>query len=152
MNVTFRTIGVATASFALGALLTHLPAVRAAAPPLQPAAIDLLAITPDQMQPSPVFPTLRQKTLLVTDGMTAALSIGNAPKHTHANTNEIQVVIEGSGTEWLGDRQVDLKPGTMVIIPPNTVHSGLVDTSGGKLRLVAFKTPPQAPDDYHVVK
>jgi mannose-6-phosphate isomerase-like protein (cupin superfamily) len=153
MRQLLRTAGVAVSAFALGAFVTHLPLpVRAAAPPLQPAAIDLLAVSPDSLTPSPVFPTLRQKTYVVTDGMTAALSMGGAPKHYHANANEIQLIIDGTGTEWLGDKQVDLKPGMLIIIPTNTVHAGIVDTSGGRLRLVAFKTPPQAPDDYHAVK
>ncbi|MGC2130475.1 MAG: cupin domain-containing protein [Candidatus Aquilonibacter sp.] len=135
-----RLIGVAAVVLAIGA-----------AAPLAPAAIDLMTITPDAMPTSPAFPALHQKTLVVTDGMTAALSMGNAPKHYHADSNEIQLILDGSGTEWLGDRQVPLRAGTLVIIPADTAHSGIVDTSGGRLRLVAFKTPPQAPTDIHLL-
>ena len=123
----------------------------AAAPPLQPAAVDLMTIAPDTMPTSAAFPTLHQKVLVVTDGMTAALSIGGAPKHYHADSNEIQLVLDGSGTEWLGDRQVPLRAGMLVIIPVDTAHAGIVDTSGGRLRLIAFKTPPQAPTDIHLL-
>jgi|HubBroStandDraft_1064217.scaffolds.fasta_scaffold47491_2 mannose-6-phosphate isomerase-like protein (cupin superfamily) len=135
-----RFLGLAALGFAI-----------AAAPPLQPAAIDLLAMTPDTMPTSPAFPTLHQKTLVVTDGMTAALSIGGAPKHYHAQSNEIQLILDGSGTEWLGDRQVPLRAGMLIVIPVDTAHAGIVDTSGGKLRLVAFKTPPQPPTDIHLL-
>ncbi|MGA7571461.1 MAG: cupin domain-containing protein [Candidatus Aquilonibacter sp.] len=135
-----RLIGVAAVVLAIGA-----------AAPLAPAAIDLMTITPDAMPTSPAFPNLHQKLLVATDGMTAALSIGSAPKHYHADSSEIQLVVGGSGTEWLGDRQVPLRPGMLIVIPSDTAHAGIVDTSDGKLRLVAFKTPPQAPTDIHLL-
>jgi mannose-6-phosphate isomerase-like protein (cupin superfamily) len=135
-----RFLGLAALGFAI-----------VAAPPLQPVTIDLLAITPDAMPTSPAFPLLHQKTLVAADGMTAALSIGGAPKHYHAESNEIQLILDGTGTEWLGDRQVPLRAGMLVVIPVNTAHAGIVDTSGGKLRLVAFKTPPQPPTDIHLL-
>ena len=75
-----------------------------------------------------------------------ALSVGTAPKHYHSGTTEVQLVLDGTGTEWLGDKQIDLKPGTLVIIPPNTNHGGL---TGGPFRVYTVKTPPQMPDDYH---
>lgn len=150
MKQTVRLAAVAAISFAIGLFASHLPtAARAAAAPLQPAAIDLLAITPaDMPAPSAMFPKLHSKTLVVTDGMTAALQMGTAPKHYHAQSNEVQVVLEGSGTEWLGDKQITLKPGMFVVIPAGTAHAGLVDTSGD-LRFVSFKTPPQSADDVH---
>lgn len=153
MKQLLRMTALAVVSFALGALFTHVPLpARAAAEPLQPAAIDLLAIAPDAMpSPTATFPNLRSKTLVVTDGMTAALQMGSAPKHYHAGANEVQVVLQGTGTEWLGDRQVQLKPGMMLIIPTNTAHAGIVDTSGD-LRFVSFKTPPQAAGDAHFMK
>jgi len=140
MKQSLRLLGLAALGLAI-----------AAAPPLQPAAIDLMTIAPDTMPTSAAFPTLHQKMLVVTDGMTAALAVGNAPKHYHAESNEIQLILDGSGTEWLGDHQVPLRPGMLVIIPVNTAHSGIVDTSGGRLRLVAFKTPPQPPADIHLL-
>ena len=118
-----RLIGVAAVVLAIGA-----------AAPLAPAAIDLMTITPDAMPTSPAFPNLHQKLLVATDGMTAALSIGSAPKHYHADSSEIQLVVGGSGTEWLGDRQVPLRPGMLIVIPSDTAHAGIVDTSDGKLR------------------
>jgi quercetin dioxygenase-like cupin family protein len=145
-------LGVAAIGFALGLSVARIPLAHAAAAPLQAAAVDLLAITPDAMPtPTATFPNLRSKTLVVTDGMTAALQMGTAPKHYHADANEIQFVLAGTGTEWLGDKQIPLQAGMMIVIPAGTNHFGLVDTSGGKMRFVSIKTPPQAPTDVHFV-
>jgi len=146
-------IGVAALSFALGLSVAHMPAARAAAAPLTASAVDLMAIAPDAMpSPSTTFPNLRSKTLVVTDGMTAALQMGTAAKHYHADANEVQIVLAGTGTEWLGNQQVPLQPGMMIVIPMGTNHAGLVDTSGGKLRFVSIKSPPQVPTDVHFVQ
>ncbi len=153
MKQLLRLIGVAAIAFALGLSVARMPLAHAAAAPLQAAAVDLLAISPDAMpSPSTTFPNLRSKTLVVADGMTAALQMGTANKHYHADANEVQIVLAGSGTEWLGNTQVPLQPGMMIVIPMGTNHAGLVDTSGGKLRFVSIKTPPQAPTDVHFVQ
>jgi mannose-6-phosphate isomerase-like protein (cupin superfamily) len=57
------------------------------------------------------------------------------------NADEIQYVVEGTGTEWLGDKQVALKPGVMLLIPHNTPHGGTIETSG-HIKMVAIHTPP----------
>lgn len=153
MKPTLHLIGVAALSFVLGLSVARMPLAHAAAAPLQAAAVDLMAITPDAMPtPSATFPNLRSKTLVVTDGMTAALQMGTAPKHYHADANEVQIVLAGTGTEWLGNEQVPLQPGMLIVIPMGTNHAGLVDTSGGKLRFVSIKTPPQAATDVHFVQ
>jgi mannose-6-phosphate isomerase-like protein (cupin superfamily) len=147
-----RTAAIAAFAFVVGFLVAHATlTARAAAPALSAAAIDLTAITPDSMPtPSATLPNLRSKTLVIADGMTAAFQVGTAPKHYHADANEIQIVIAGTGTEWLGNQQVPLKPGTMLIIPTMTNHAGTVATSG-QLEILSIKTPPQAPTDVHLV-
>ena len=153
MKQHLRTAAVALASFALGLAVTHLgTAVRAAAPPLQPTTIDVNALTPATLPPpSATFPQLQSKTVVVADGMTLAIQMGTALKHQHYTADEIQYVIEGTGTEALGDKTVDLKPGTLVVIPRNTTHAGLVATSG-MLKFISIKTPPQDPSDVHFVQ
>ncbi len=152
MKNILRYVAVAAIAFVLGATVARIPIAKAAAAPLQPKVIDLMTITTaDMPPPTAMFPNLHVKQLFATDGVTAQLALGSAPKHSHAGASEIQIILDGSGQEWLGDRKVDLKPGLMIIIPAGTAHSGTVDTSGGKLRLVAFKTPPQAPDDIHLM-
>ena len=49
---------------------------------------------------------------------------------------------------WLGDHQVNLKPGMMVVIPQGTAHAGFTETDG-HLKWVSLKTPPQDPADVH---
>ena len=145
-----RTSLIAGLAFAAGIAVAHAPqTARAAVTPLQPAVIDLNAIVPSDLStPSPASPNVRAKLLVAADGATAAIQIGTVLKHYHADANEIQIVISGSGTEWLGDKQVALKPGTMLIIPAGTPHAGTTDSN---LKILAFKTPPQAATDVHPV-
>jgi hypothetical protein len=152
MKQHIRTVAIAVLSFAIGAALTHLPqAARAAAAPLVAGTYDLAALTTDAMPPpTAIFPNLRSKTMVIDDGMTLAVQMGTAFKHQHYNADEVQIFLEGTGTEWLGDKQIALKPGTMVIIPRGTTHAGLVETSG-HLKFVSLKSPPQDPGDVHPV-
>jgi mannose-6-phosphate isomerase-like protein (cupin superfamily) len=141
---------VATLAFAAGVAVARLQSpAHAAAPALQPQTIDFAAMTADSFPPpSPALPKLLSKTVVVADGMTAAIQTGFAPKHFHANADEIQIILEGTGTEWLGDHQVNLKPGTMVVIPKGAAHAAFAETSG-HLKWVSMKTPPQDPADVH---
>jgi mannose-6-phosphate isomerase-like protein (cupin superfamily) len=151
------TAAIATVAFFAGVAVAHGPLrgsgpeAEAASAPLPAAAVDLYAMVPDALpSPTAVFPNLRSKVLVVTDGMTLALQSGTALKHIHNDANEIQVVLQGTGTEWLGAQQVALKPGTLVVIPKGTVHGGLV-ANGAPLAFVSIKTPPQDPADVHFV-
>lgn len=150
MKRNLRLAAVAALSFALGILAARMPiSVRADAAPLQLATIDLTSIAPDAMPtPTSLFPNLRSKTLVVTDGMTLAFQTGTVAKHLHADANEVQIVVAGTGSEWLGDKQVAVKPGMLIVIPKGTVHGGWTATSQ-PLELVSIKTPPQAPGDVH---
>ena len=118
---------------------------HAAAAPLQPAIIDLAAIKHDDLPKTP-FPELTSKTLVVTDNATLAAQSGNVPKHIHRNANEIQYIIEGSGSMWLGNERKEFKPGSLIIIPMGTAHQGQI-VSSGPVKSIAIKIPPQAPDD-----
>ena len=89
---------------------------------------------------------MRNKTFVVADGATVAVQDGSPPKHLHANAHEIQYILEGTGTIWLGDKEVRVKPGDLVIIPKGTPHAG-TKPDGRTIKAIAIKTPPQAPDD-----
>jgi len=89
---------------------------------------------------------MRNKVLATADGMTIAIQDGSPPKHLHANAHEIQYILEGTGTIWLGDKEVTVKPGDLVIIPKGTPHAG-TKPNGRTIKALAIKTPPQAPDD-----
>ena len=56
---------------------------------------------------------MRNKVLGVADGMTISIQDGSPPKHLHANAHEIQFVLEGTGTIWLGDKEITVKPGDL---------------------------------------
>ena len=88
----------------------------------------------------------RSKMFVAADGMTISIQDGNVPKHMHPNTNEFQYILEGTGTIWLGDKEVTVKPGDLVVIPKGTPHGGS-KPNGRAIKAIAIKTPPQAPDD-----
>lgn len=132
-----------------GAAHLALPAA-AAAVPMTPQVIDIGAITLADLPATAPGSALHAKGLVSQDGMTVGVQIGIVPKHYHAAANEVQYVVDGTGTEWLGDKQIALKPGIMLIIPKGTPHGGSTETSG-HLKIVALKTPPQAPDDTHLL-
>ncbi|MCP3476327.1 cupin domain-containing protein [Bradyrhizobium sp. CCGUVB1N3] len=88
----------------------------------------------------------RSKMFMAADGATVSIQVGNVPKHLHPNTNEIQYILDGTGTIWLGDKEVTVKPGDLVIIPKGMPHGGTKPISG-QVKAIAIKTPPQAPDD-----
>jgi len=88
----------------------------------------------------------RSRTFVAADGATVSIQDGNVPKHMHPNTNEMQFVLEGTGTVWLGDKEVTVKPGDLIVIPKGTPHGG-TKPNGRAIKAIAIKTPPQAPDD-----
>lgn len=88
----------------------------------------------------------RSQQFVATDGMTLSVQDGNVPKHMHPLTNEIQYILEGTGTIWLDDKEEQVKPGDMIIIPKGTAHGG-TKPNGHTLKAIAIKTPPQPQGD-----
>jgi mannose-6-phosphate isomerase-like protein (cupin superfamily) len=88
----------------------------------------------------------RSKTFLSADSGTVSIQDGFVPKHLHPVANEVQYILEGTGTIWLGDKEVTVKPGDLIIIPHGTPHGG-TKTTGRPLKSIAIKTPPQTPED-----
>lgn len=127
-----------------------LPAAHAEAAPLAPAVYDLAGMASADL-PSTPNPDMRSRPLVVTDNATIAIQAGNAPKHYHAKSDEIQYIIEGTGQMWLGNERRDIKPGTLIVIPKGTAHSGTIVTSG-PIKALAIKIPPQANGDVVVVQ
>jgi mannose-6-phosphate isomerase-like protein (cupin superfamily) len=139
-------------AFAGGFVAAHLTGPVAAAPvPMTAQVVDLTALTIDDLPAVAPGNPVHAKGLVSQDGMTLGFQMGNAPKHFHAAANEIQYVVDGTGTEWLGDKQVALKPGILLIIPKGTPHGGTIETGAGHVKILAIKTPPQAPDDTHLL-
>jgi len=89
---------------------------------------------------------LRSKVLVAADGATVSIQDGNTAKHFHTNANEMQFILEGTGTMWLGGKEVQLKPGDFIVIPKGTAHGG-TKPDGRTFKTIAIKTPPQATGD-----
>ncbi|CAN5747303.1 cupin domain-containing protein [soil metagenome] len=122
-----------------------LPSAHAQAAPLQPIVIDIAALKDADLDATP-NPDLRSKGLVTTDNATLAVQTGNVAKHFHSKSDEIQYIVEGTGSAWLGDRKIELRPGMLVIIPKGTHHAG-TEASSGRFKALAIKIPPQASGD-----
>jgi len=138
------------AAFAAGAalspwLLHALPEAHAQAPALTPQLLDVAALKESDLAQTP-NPDLKSKTYVATEHGTIAVQMGNVAKHFHSNTDEIQYIVEGSGTAWLGNEKKEIRPGMLIVIPRGTHHAGTEATSG-RFKAIAIKLPPQDPKD-----
>ena len=134
-----------TVAFAAGCGVTHFLRPALAAENLTAQVIHTGELEGDAISPVNAG-GMRNKLLAAADGMTIAIQDGSPPKHLHANAHEIQFILEGTGTIWLGDKEVTVKPGDLVIIPKGTPHAG-TKPNGRTIKAIAIKTPPQTPDD-----
>lgn len=151
----FAAFAAVPVAFACGYLVarTGLPPAHAQTPPATLAAqiINVAAMTSEDVGPQvPNMGTLRTKGLVATPNGTIAVQSGNVPKHYHTSADEIQYVISGKGTFWLGSEQREVGPGDLVIIPKGTAHAGSISTSG-EFKALAIKLPPQAAGDTHLL-
>ncbi|MCX4149194.1 MULTISPECIES: cupin domain-containing protein [Paraburkholderia] len=142
------------ATFVAGMFASHLGTLaraQASDVPLTAQIVDLAALTDADLGPQiPNMGTLRSKGLVVTPSGTVAVQTGNVPRHTHRGSDEIQYVISGSGTFWLGNEQRQIHAGDLITIPKGTVHAGSEPTSG-EFKVISIKLPPQAPGDMQMV-
>jgi len=144
MNRIATTLSIAVA-FAAGCGVTHLLRPALAAEPLTAQIIHTGELEGDALSPANAG-GMRNKMFVNADGATVSIQDGNVPKHLHPNANEMQFILEGTGTIWLGDKEVRVKPGDLVIIPHGTAHGG-TKPDGRTFKAIAIKTPPQTPDD-----
>jgi len=155
MRLKNMTIGFAvTLAFAGGILvaplLPHaLQGAHAEDAPMAPQVIDLAALSVDAL-PKTSNPLLRTMTLVSTVNGTVSVQTGNVAKHMHEQSDEIQYVIEGSGSMWVGKERKNFKPGTLIIIPRGTAHGGAI-TDGPYYKALAIKLPPAVAGDSHHV-
>jgi mannose-6-phosphate isomerase-like protein (cupin superfamily) len=133
------------AAFAAGCALTHYLQEAIAAEPMTAQIIHTGDMVGDALGAANKV-DYRSKTFAAADGATISIQVGNVPKHLHPNANEIQFVLDGTGTIWLGDKEEAVKPGDLVIIPHGTPHGG-TKPNGRAIRSITIKTPPQTPDD-----
>jgi mannose-6-phosphate isomerase-like protein (cupin superfamily) len=144
MNRT-TTIVAITVAFAAGCGVTHLLRPAFAAENITAQVISTAELNGDALGPANAG-GMHSKMFVSADGATISVQDGNVGKHMHPNTNEIQFILDGTGTIWLGDKEVKVKPGDLIVIPKGTPHGG-TKPDGRTLKALAIKTPPQAPDD-----
>lgn len=145
MNRTAFMASVAIAFIAGCGAARLLPQAMAATEPMTPQIIHVPELSGEALGMASGT-GFRSKSFVMADGMTLSVQAGNVPKHMHLNANEFQYILEGTGTIWLGDKEVRVKPGDLVIIPMGTAHGGTKPDSG-VFKAIAIKTPPQAPGD-----
>ena len=151
MRYNTATLSVAvTAAFVAGLVLSPVTRyaasdARAQAVALTPVMIDLASIKHGDIPTTP-NPEMNSKLLVSTDNATVAIQSGNVAKHIHPKTDEIQYIVEGSGSMWLGTERKEFKAGTLIVIPKGTPHAGTIVTSG-PVKAIAIKIPPQPRDD-----
>ena len=144
MNRLTITLSIA-AAFAAGCGVTYLLRPAYAAETITAQVIHTGELEGDALSPANAG-GMRNKTFVSVDGATISIQDGSPPKHLHANANEIQYILEGTGTIWLGDKEVQVKPGDLLVIPKGTPHGG-TKPDGRPFKAISIKTPPQAPDD-----
>jgi mannose-6-phosphate isomerase-like protein (cupin superfamily) len=144
MNRIATTLSIA-AAFVAGCGVTHLLRPAIAAENITAQVIHTGELEGDALSPASAT-GMRNEMFVSVDGATVSVQDGNTPKHLHNNANEMQYILEGTGTLWLGDKEVRVKPGDLVIIPKGTAHGG-TKPDGRPFKALAIKTPPQAPDD-----
>ena len=132
MNRVATTLSIA-AAFAAGCGVTHLLRPALAAENITAQVIHTGELEGDALSPANAT-GMRNKLFVSADGATIAIQDGNAPKHLHPNANEIQYILEGTGTIWLGDKEVKVKPGDLVVIPQGTRMAAPSRTAGRSRR------------------
>jgi mannose-6-phosphate isomerase-like protein (cupin superfamily) len=144
MNRTIIGVSLVVA-FAAGCGAAHLTRPAIAAESIMPQIIHTGDLSGDALGPANAG-GMHSKTFVTAEGATISIQDGNVGKHMHPNTNEIQYILEGTGTIWFGDKEVRVKPGDLIVIPKGTAHGG-TKPDGRPLKAIAIKIPPQAPDD-----
>ena len=139
------------AGLALSPLAQHLMSeahAQASAPAgsgLTPMIIDVAALK-DADLGATSNPDLRSKGFVATPNGTLSVQIGNVAKHIHNNTDEIQYIVEGTGTAWLGSEKREIRPVMLSVIARGTPHAG-TEAISGRFKAIAIKIPPQDPKD-----
>jgi len=109
-------LGSIALAFIAGAAVSHLHLQAQAATELTPMVIHVPDLSGEKLGMASGT-GLRSKSIVAQDGMTLNVQAGPVPKHMHMDANEIQYYLEGTGTIWLGDKEVKVGPGDLVVIP-----------------------------------
>lgn len=80
----------------------------------------------------------------------AVVQISSVKAHRHNATSEFIYVLDGTARATVAERTMMIKPGDFVYLPNGVAHS--IQSTGEPIKLLAFETPPMAPNDMHYVK
>lgn len=75
-----------------------------------------------------------------------AVDIDGAKAHYHKRSTELYYVLSGEGHVVLDGEKQDVRPGTMIHIPPGVVHEAV-----GKMRVLVIGIPDIDDDDIYEV-
>ena len=146
MNRTLFVASIAVA-FAAGCCATRYVFPAMAAENIAAQVIHIPELSGDALGPASAT-GFRSKMFVAADGMTLSVQDGHVLRHRHPNTNEFQYILEGTGTVWLGDKQVHVKAGDLIVIPELHAARRHEDGRNGRpFKAIAIKTPPQGPTD-----
>src|ERR1044072_8453694 len=106
MNRIATTLAIAGA-FAAGCAVTHVLRPAYAADNISAQVIHTGELEGDALS-APNASGMRNKPLVSLDGITVAIQDGNTPKHLHSNAHEMQYILDGTGTIWLGGKEVEV--------------------------------------------
>jgi mannose-6-phosphate isomerase-like protein (cupin superfamily) len=132
------------AAFAAGTIAApFLPqmvqAAHAAAAPALPTAPQIIDVTAMKGADLPLRPNsdLRTLTVYSTSDGSIAVQSGTVPKHTHQQNEEVQYILEGTGSMWVGNERKDFRPGMLIVIPRGVAHGG----ASASYKALAIKLP-----------
>jgi mannose-6-phosphate isomerase-like protein (cupin superfamily) len=137
--------------FVLGSFSARwMPGANAADAGNSARIVNVLKMTDEELGAERPGTHMRASTFFTAPGATVSVQTGDVAKHFHQNSDEIQYIVEGHGTFWLGDHEQEVGPGDLIIIPKGTAHAGSHATTQ-RFKAISIKTPPQAADDVHPV-
>ena len=121
-------------------------AAHAATVPVAPQIIDVAAMKSADL---PLRPNsdLRTLTVYSTPDGSIAVQSGTVPKHTHQQNEEVQYILEGTGSMWVGNERKDFRPGMLIVIPRGVAHGG----ASASYKALAIKLPLPTAGDTQLV-
>ncbi len=66
--------------------------------------------------------------------------------HIHKKSEEVYYILYGKGILTLGDRELYVKSGDVILIPPKTVHN-IKNTGDTELKILCICSPPYSHED-----
>jgi mannose-6-phosphate isomerase-like protein (cupin superfamily) len=104
--------------------------------------------TPSTENPDKDFENI-YSSLIFSDSLTSSFLIivkKEVKLHKHVNHSEHVYVLDGSGDMILGEDNISITKGDLIIIPKNTIHS-LIVTSVDPVRILSFQSPEFSGND-----